>query len=151
MKINLGCGSLKKNGYLNVDKSSEYHPDIIADITNTPWKWVKKNQAELIEADNLFEHIEAYTLIRVVKECHRVLIPGGKLWIRVPLLVRDNLGPAFTDPTHVNYFTTETFDYYDYRTTRWKKYGRVYGIPKFERIKQERKERFLIVELKAIK
>ena len=151
MKINLGSGIRKREGFLNVDKSAKVKPDIVYDITKVPWDWAKTNQADLIISDNLFEHIESYTLIKVIQECHRVLKPNGILWIRVPILAVDNLAAAFSDPTHITYFTSETFDYYDYRNNRWKKYGSIYGIPKFERIRHERKGRFLIVELKAIK
>lgn len=151
MKINLGCGKRKEAGYINVDRRPQVKPDVISDITKIPWGWAKKNQADLIRSDNLFEHIEPYTLIRVIRECHRVLKPGGILHLILPLLASNNLNAAFSDPTHVNYFTTETFDYYDCKHFRWKDYGRIYGIPKFERIKQERKGRFLIVQLKVIK
>jgi len=151
MKYNLGSGNFRRKGFINVDCSEEVEPDIIEDVTVTPWIWAKKNQADLIFADNLFEHIEPYTLIKVVQECHRVLKPGGLLQLRVPIVAPDNLMAAFSDPTHVNYFTVETFDWWDCRHIRWKKYGRVYGIPKFERTAQRRNGRFLEVELKVIK
>lgn len=152
MKINLGCGKLKMKGFVNVDRNPRVKPDIVADVTITPWKWAKTSQAELIVSDNLFEHIRAEQLNEVIKECHRVLKSGDVLWIRVPVNAPDNFMAVYSDPMHVNYnFTMETYDYYDHRHIRWKNYGSVYGIPKFERIKQERKGRFLIVKLKAIK
>lgn len=151
MKINLGCGKAKMKGFVNIDEAPKVNPDIVSDIKKTPWPWAKNNQANLIYSDNLFEHIEPRPLIKIVQECHRVLKPGGILKLRLPLLAPDNLNAAFSDPMHVNYFTTETFDYYDHRHFRWRDYGSVYGIPKFERIRQERKARFLIVELKVIK
>jgi len=150
-KINLGCGENKRRGFINVDSSKEVNPDICEDVTITPWIWAKKNQAELIFADNLFEHIESYTLIKVVQECHRILKPNGLLQLRVPIIAPDNIMAAFSDPTHVNYFTIETFDWWDSKHIRWKKYGRAYGIPRFERTAQRRNGRFLEVELKVIK
>jgi len=152
MRINLGCGITGyKQGFLNVDISPEAKPDIVADVRIVPWTWAEINKVDYIAADNLFEHIEPDTLIKVVKECHRVLKPGGVLWIQVPICTADNLDAALGDPTHKNFFTLITFDYYDYKHPRWRDYGRLYGIPKWERIKQERRERFLVVELKAIK
>ena len=150
-RINLGCGMFKRRGFVNVDSSSKVKPDIVADVTVIPWKWAKKNQADVIFSDNLFEHIEPYALIKVVQECHRVLKPDGLLQVVVPVIATGSLHSAFSDPTHVNYFTMETFDYYDHRHIRWKNYGRAYGIPKFERVRQERQDRRLIVELKAVK
>lgn len=152
MKINLGCGKRKLKGFINVDKAARVKPDIIHDIRETPWGWVKKNQADLIWSDNLFEHIREELLNKVMQECHRVLKPGGILHIIVPISAPDNFMAMYSDPMHVNHnFTMQTYDYYDHRHVRWKNYGSVYGIPKFERIMQVRKKRFLIVELKAVK
>jgi len=151
MKINLGCGKFKRRGFVNVDSSKEVKPDVLADVTITPWKWAKESEADLIFSDNLFEHIEPYTLIRVIRECHRVLKPGGLLQVIVPVITLNSLDAVFSDPTHVNYFTIATFDYYDHRHIRWKNYGRSYGIPKFERVRQERHYKAGIVELKVIK
>lgn len=150
MKYNLGCGKRQLKGFINVDKNPNVHPDIVADVTIIPWKWAKP--ADLIWTDNLFEHIREEPLNKVYQECHRVLKPNGLLQIKVPLNVPDNWMAVFSDPMHVNHnFTTQTFDYYDHRHVRWREYGSVYGIPKFERVKQVRKDRFLIVELKVIK
>lgn len=152
MKINLGCGKRKLEGYINVDWRPEVNPDIVSDVRETPWLWANENQADLIWSDNFFEHIYPGPLLKVFQECHRVLKPNGLLQIKVPISAPDNYLTMYSDPMHVNHnFTTETYDYYDHRHKRWKNYGSVYGIPKFERVKQERKGRFLIVELKVIK
>lgn len=150
IKYNLGCGKHKRRGFINVDIKASVKPDIVADVRVIPWKWAKL--ADLIFTDNLFEHIYPEPLLKVYQECHRVLRPDGLLQIIVPLNTPDNWMTVFTDPMHVNYnFTIETFDYYDHRHIRWKEYGSVYGIPKFERVRQGRQGRFLIVELKVIK
>ncbi len=150
IKYNLGCGENKRRGFINVDSSKEVNPDILADVTVTPWKWAKP--ADLIFADNLFEHIREELLLKVMKECHRVLKPGGLLQIIVPISAPDNFMAMFSDSSHVNHnFTLETYDYFDHRHIRWKRYGRAYGNPKFERTRQERQGRFLVVELKVIK
>ena len=150
MKINLGCGENKRRGFINVDISRDCKPDICEDVTVTPWKWAK--QADVIFSDNLFEHIYPGPLLKVMKECHRVLKPGGLLQIIVPISAPDNFMAMYSDQTHVNHnFTSETYDYFDHRHIRWKRYGRAYGNPKFERTRQERQGRFLVVELKVIK
>lgn len=159
MKYNLGCGKNRKKGYVNVDIDEKVNPDIIEDVTITPWIWAKRDSAERIEMDNLAEHLQPF--IEVAKECHWVLKNGGILWIKSPFLNCNGLSDyhvflasmivCFTDPTHVRYFTTGTFDYFDSEHIRWRNFGKSYGIPKFKRVKQEIKDRFLIVELEAIK
>jgi len=159
MKYNLGCGlTNKKEGFINVDIDEGVNPDIVADVSIIPWIWARENSAERIEMNNLAEHIVPF--IDVVKECHRTLKNGGVLWIKVPFLktngdLREFLASVldcFSDPTHLGLkFTTRTFDYFDCNHTRWKKFGKSYGIPKFKRLKQVIKDRFLIVELEAVK
>ncbi len=152
MQLNLGSGEKKLEGFVNVDINPDVKPDVVADVAEVPWFWAKENQAELILADNLFEHIREESLLGVYQECHRTLRPNGLLQIIVPLNVPDNYLAVYSDPMHVNHnFTMETFDYYDHRHPRWQNYGRVYGIPAFERVKQGRKGRFLRVELRVIK
>lgn len=152
LSYNLGSGSNYKPGFINVDKSPEARAEIHTDIKVTPWKWAKTNSADRIEASNTAEHIEAYSWIQIVRECHRVLKPGGILFIKAPILAVNNLDAVFSDPTHVNYnFTDHTFDYYDHRHLRWINYGKYYGIPPFERLQQARRGRFIIATLKVIK
>ncbi len=153
IKINLGCGENKRRGFINVDRSPEVKPDVLADVTVTPWDWAEwEKTVGLIFADNLFEHIREEPLLKVMQECHRVLKPNGLLQIIVPISSPDNFMTMFSDPMHVNHnFTLETYDYFDHRHIRWKKYGRAYGNPKFERTIQRRNGRFLEVELKVIK
>jgi len=151
MKYNIGSGDLKKEGYTNVDLSTKCRPEIVADITKTPWNWANPG-AERIEADNLFEHIEPHTLIEVINECHRILKPGGRLWLRVPFVkfTPENLTACFTDPTHVNYFTEGTFDYWNKDHARHRAFGKDYGIKPWKVIRNsewEKKSIFLIVEL----
>jgi len=150
---NCGCGSVKKKGYINIDSARNMNPDIVADIRKIPWKWAKA--ADLIEFDNVAEHFDPYTWIRIVRECHRVLKPNGILWIKVPVLnpanIKTSIQACFSDPTHINFFTTESFDYYDRRHIRWLNYGRAYEIPPFERIDQKIGGRFLIVRLRVVK
>jgi len=151
-RINLGCGEFKRRGFINVDSSKEVNPDVLTDVTITPWKWANESSADLIFTDNLFEHIREEPLLKVMQECHRILKPNGLLQIIVPLTIEGNYMAVFSDPMHVNHnFTLETYDYFDHRHIRWKKYGRAYGIPKFERTVQRRNGRFLEVELRVIK
>lgn len=157
MRYNLGSGLAYKKGYINVDKDEKVNPDIVADVRIIPWIWAKPNDADEIRMDNLAEHLEPF--IEVIQECHWVLKNGGILWIKVPLLktkgsleeIQESISDCFSDPTHVRHFTIRTFEYFDCNRTRWHNFGKSYGIPKFKLVKQQVKDRFLIVELEAVK
>ena len=154
LRYNLGCGFNKMEGYINVDRAKICKPDILADVTILPWTWAKSDKASEIYFGDLAEHItrEQNTWIKVLRECHRVLKKGGLLKLRVPECREGNLKAAVTDPTHTsNYFTEDSIDYLDCRHSRWKNFGRAYGIPAFDRVGQTRKGRHLIIKVKAHK
>lgn len=162
LKINLGCGlTNKKEGYLNVDINGMVDPDITTDIKIVPWVWVPNGMVTLIEANNVPEHFYREEWMDIVKECHHHLAPSrGKLWLKLPFLdtetkdpekFRSSLLDCFSDPTHKQVFTLRSFDYYDMEHSRWQKFGKSYGIPKFKRLEHRIKDRFLIVTLEAVK
>lgn len=148
MKVLLGSGEQKEDGYLSLDISKECHPDIVADIRE-PWTWATEPIEEL-KADNLTEHLTPDERIDVMNEAWDRMKPGGMFWIRGPLLKldEDHLMGAFSDPTHKSYFTMETWDYWDIDHPRGRVYGRDYGIKlwKIQR-KEEWGAKFFIVEL----
>lgn len=145
LKINLGCGNLQKDGYVNVDISAKCKPDIIADITDTPWGWIHE-PVERFELDNLAEHIYPNSFIRIMNEANKRLVKGGSMWIRVPELKEGNLMPCFSDPTHVNYFTEQTFGYF-VNSQRYRTFGKDYGIVMWSELKQVHNGIFLEVTL----
>ena len=51
MKLNMGCGQNKINGYLNIDKHSECEPDLQFDLEKFPWPF-KTNEVNEV----LFNH-----------------------------------------------------------------------------------------------
>lgn len=147
-QLNLGSGTNPKKGYVNVDSCAKCNPDKVWDIRVIPFpEWALN--CDRIEMDNLAEHIEAGLFIKVMNECHRILKPGGKLWLRVPHCSPEpvNFQAAFSDPMHINFFTDTTFDYYNVNHPRYKLYGSTYGIVPWSNIIQRIIPRFLEVEL----
>ena len=98
MKLNIGSHSVKLEGFLNVDIEKFDGVDIVCDITKTPWSFPKGSHPEVgSQFDMLFndsveeilmvevlEHIAFHDTLKVLKEIHRVLKPGGKVHIQVP-------------------------------------------------------------------
>lgn len=101
MKINLGCGSNKEPGYINVDKA--HAPDVMHDLESFPWPWPDSSVDE-IRAHHVLEHLgrETAVFIGVMKEMYRVCKPGAKIEIVVPHPRHDDF---LNDPTHVRPIT----------------------------------------------
>ncbi len=79
MKLNLGCGDKKRDGYVNVDVCG--NPDQRYDLSIFPWPW-PDGSADEVYSEHFLEHVQDYE--RTVLEIHRVLKAGGLLWFRVP-------------------------------------------------------------------
>jgi SAM-dependent methyltransferase len=103
VKLNLGCGEFKKDGYLNLDISSAVKPDVVHDLNVFPYPF-QEGQFDLIEADHVLEHLENPFL--VMKELHRISRNKASLIVRVPHFSR-----GFTHPEHKRGFDV-TFPLY---------------------------------------
>ena len=79
MKLNLGCGENQRTGYVNVDVCGS--PDVVCDLAAFPWPWATDSVDE-IRAEHFLEHVDDYAA--TILEIHRILKPGGLLWLRVP-------------------------------------------------------------------
>lgn len=79
MKLNLGCGTNKKDGYVNVDAYGD--PDFKHDLNIFPYPW-KDNSVDRIEMLHVLEHIPNWW--QAFLECARILKPDGTLQINVP-------------------------------------------------------------------
>lgn len=101
MKINLGCGDRKREGYLNVDICG--NPDLKVDLSSFPWPFEDSSIDEVL-SEHFLEHCCDYE--RTVCEIHRILKPGGINHFRVP-----HFRGSFT-PWHLHrwQFSTVTCD-----------------------------------------
>src|SRR6266568_4768533 len=102
-KLNLGCGVLKKEGYVNVDWDKNYNPDVVHNLNALPYPF-KENSFELIEAFHVLEHLDKP--FDIMREFHRILKPGGRLIIKTPHFSR-----GFTHSEHCHGFDV-TFPLY---------------------------------------
>ena len=82
MKLHLGCGKRRLEGYLNVDARLEVGPDLVADVTALTG--FEDGSAELVYACHVLEHIPRGQVDAALAEWRRVLKPGGLLRISVP-------------------------------------------------------------------
>ena len=81
LKINIGCWNTRLPGWKSLDIRPEVKPDFVADMGYLPFE---KNTVAELYASNCLEHISHTETLAVLREWHRVLVPGGKLWLSVP-------------------------------------------------------------------
>jgi len=106
LRIDLGGGKKKLEGFINIDIVALPTVDIVADISKgIP---LPDNSVIEVRANYSLEHIP--NTARVMEEIYRVCKNGAKVIIRVPYFKST---AAFKDPTHVSFFTERTFEYFD--------------------------------------
>jgi SAM-dependent methyltransferase len=122
MKLNLGCGQNKLDGYLNVDKYDACEPDQVADLEVMPWPFAD-DSADEIMLTHVLEHLgrETDVFLGIIKELYRVLKPGGQVQIRVP---HPRSEGYLGDPTHVRPVSPTIMSLFSKRNNReWKVKG----------------------------
>jgi ubiquinone/menaquinone biosynthesis C-methylase UbiE len=107
MKLNLGCGGKRIEGFVGVDKIKTKATDKIWDLDVFPYPF-SDNSVEEVLMDNVLEHLE--DVILSMEELYRICKPGAKVRINVPYFKSNS---AFTDPTHKHFFTENSFKYFD--------------------------------------
>jgi len=82
-RLNLGCGSDIREGWVNVDYRDGQGVDIACDVSNLPFDG---NSIAKIYASDVLEHIMYAQVPNTLKEWHRVLARDGTITIKVPSL-----------------------------------------------------------------
>ncbi len=111
--LDVGCGTSKTPGAVGID----FHPlpgvDVVHDLNQLPWP-LESGTFDEIKILDVIEHLD--NTIKIMEEIHRLLKPGGTVYIRV---VPWNHRYAFSDPTHVKFFTEISFKFF---TGEWRPY-----------------------------
>ena len=82
LKLNLGAGRSRMDGYLSVDEIPFEGLDVVADLRK-PWPW-GDNTVSDIHMSHVLEHFDGDERVHIFNEMYRVLIPGGKAYIITP-------------------------------------------------------------------
>jgi predicted SAM-dependent methyltransferase len=83
MKLHLGSGSVRHDGWLNVDldaPSADLHLDLTEPLP------FDDGSVEFIVNEHFIEHVTRDEALALLKECHRVLCPDGVLRLSTPNL-----------------------------------------------------------------
>jgi len=86
LKLNLGCGEKKLEGFINVDIRADINPDICMDISNL--SRFKTRSVDYILAHDILEHFSHSEVWDVLAEWIRCLKVGGRIEIQVPSIDR---------------------------------------------------------------
>jgi predicted SAM-dependent methyltransferase len=100
LKLNIGCGDNPKSGWINIDLLSP-RGDLALDMRE-PLPFAD-NSVAIVYSEHFFEHLDyPGDAQRFLKECRRVLKPGGVFSVGVP----DTQWPleAYTGPDERGYF-----------------------------------------------
>jgi len=115
IKINLGAGTDIRKDWVNVDLVPLDGIDVVHNMAIYPWPF-EDNSASEIRAVDVLEHLPPYTqdlkpgVVAFIEECHRILKPGGELFIQTPGWRAEFL---WIDPTHVRGFDIQSMDFFD--------------------------------------
>lgn len=107
MQLIVGCGPNwpKRNGDVFLDVRPFAGVDVVHDLNIIQWPFADDSMNE-ISAIHVVEHLDS--LLDFMNECHRILKPGGSLYIETPE-AGANLDLQFADPTHVRCYRKHTF------------------------------------------
>lgn len=95
LKLNIGSGYKRLEGFSNIDHDSLTKPDYCFNIENEIWPF-ENSSVEEVRAHHILEHI-GENFFHVIKELYRVCENGAIIDIAVPHPRHDNF---FGDPTH---------------------------------------------------
>jgi len=122
MKLNLGCGNDYRQGWVNVDVGN-CRKDLHHDLEQLPLPFADNTFNEILMM-HVLEHVDRTNFPAFMRELHRVCQPNARIHIEVPYYNSKN---AWTDFTHKNFFTEESFGYFD-RSSHLRENGVIYGI-----------------------
>ena len=122
LKLNLGCGSRKMEGFVNVDCAEICRPDSVVDLEKIPWPWEDYSVDE-IKLIHVLEHLGQQTevFLGIIKEIYRICRDGARIEIVVPHPRSDYF---LGDPTHVRPVSGDMLNLFNQRLNHeWAELG----------------------------
>lgn len=105
MKINLGCGNKRKDGYVGIDMFACDAVDIIANVAEgVP---LADGTVTDVWMDNFIEHVP--DIPRLMRELHRVCAPGARITAITP---HYSSIASWRDPTHIHHLSYFSMDHF---------------------------------------
>ena len=134
LRLNLGCGSNRIEGFVGVDYAPSSTVDVLHDLTRAPWPWADNSVDEIVSS-HLVEHIPmtdvSYpgydrpidALCAFMNEVWRILKPNAGIRLQYPHHASDR---AWWDPTHRRCLPPMTWHYF---TAAWREANQLTQYP----------------------
>jgi len=161
IKLNLGCGSNKLPGWVNIDSVKGFEPDLVLDVSG-PLPYQDLSVDEIL-AEDLLEHFDKYTRYFFCLEITRVLKIGGIVTIQIPnfkefmweffrMKFDDFVDSLFGETmlgskVYIGHFGTHKWGY---STDSLKKFMSVFGIEQLKMGKKQNNIRFTGKKVKHV-
>lgn len=109
IKLDIGCGNKKPDGYTGMDMRPGPQVDIVHDVRRIPWP-LPDESCLIVLMNHVMEHISPEYSFEVMDELWRIIKPEGQLLIVMPYAGSDRF---WQDPSHVHAWTLESVKYFD--------------------------------------
>ncbi|MCK5015646.1 MAG: hypothetical protein KAS32_01125 [Candidatus Peribacteraceae bacterium] len=109
VRLDIGCGGNKQEGFIGMDKKELDGVDIVHNIEHFPWPLLNESCITCV-ASHFVEHLKPWLMLDFMNEVWRVMNPGGDFAIAVPYAGSRGY---WQDPTHINGCNEVTWQYFD--------------------------------------
>ncbi|HSB18045.1 MAG TPA: methyltransferase domain-containing protein [Bryobacteraceae bacterium] len=104
--LDVGCGINKFPGAIGIDRNPRGRADVLCDLDRLPYPFADGSFDEL-RAVHVIEHVS--DVLRTLEEFHRLVRPGGRIFIVTPHYTDFS---SFCDPTHRWHLNSFSFRYF---------------------------------------
>jgi len=129
MKIQIGSGNVKFDGYVNIDYDPACNPDYVVNIEKEKLPF-EDNSVTAVIAHHIFEHL-GEGFFHTMQELYRVCAHGAVIDVKVPHPRHDSF---LADPTHRRPITPTGLSLLSkkfnklHEKTAWSKLGEYYNV-----------------------
>ncbi|MGD0200738.1 MAG: methyltransferase domain-containing protein [Bryobacteraceae bacterium] len=104
--LDVGCGLRKAPGAIGIDRNPASAADVLCDLDRLPYPFAD-GAFDRLRAVHVIEHVS--DVIRTMEEFHRLLRPGGRVFLVTPHYTDFS---SFCDPTHHWHLNSFSFRYF---------------------------------------
>ena len=104
MKIDLGCGLYKSDGFVGVDVMDHPNVDVVHDLNSFPYPF-SDSSVEFVRAFHVLEHVDHF--VETIEELWRICEDRAIIEIRCPHA--SCIPTMWADPTHKKPFVMHSF------------------------------------------